>query len=121
MTLTLGQVGASTDFSISTHRCDRVSAELHLAGHMDDSGAAVLRAIVDTHLRDGRRYLRLDVRRVSTADRAALRLIAELHRHLLDRRGTLILTGVTNSLEKLFSAAEAELFLLAPTAADQLA
>ncbi|HEY2271546.1 MAG TPA: STAS domain-containing protein [Jatrophihabitantaceae bacterium] len=120
MTLTLGQVGASTDFAISTHRCDRVSAELHLAGHLDDHGVAVLRAVVDTHLRDGRRFLRLDVRRVCAAERGALRLIAELHRHLLDRRGTLILTGVTAALETVLATAEAELFLIAPTAADQL-
>jgi anti-anti-sigma factor len=120
MTLTLGQVDASTDFSISTHRCDRVSAELHLAGHLDDHAADLLRAIVETHLRDGRRFLRLDVHRVRAADRCALRLIAELHRHLLDRRGTLILTGVTSALETVLAATEADLFLVAPTAADQL-
>lgn len=121
MTLTLGQVGTSTDFSISTRRCDRVTAELHLAGHLDEHGAAVLRAMVDTHLRDGRRFLRIDVRRVGGADRAALRLLAELHRHLLDRRGTLILTGVTAPLETVLAKAEADLFLVAPTAADRLA
>jgi ABC-type transporter Mla MlaB component len=121
MTLTLGPVGADTDFSISTHRCDRFSAELHLAGHLDENGAALLRAMVDTHLRDGRRFLRLDVRRVCAADRAALRLLAELHRHLLDRRGTLIVTGVTSALETVLAQAEADLFLVAPTAADRLA
>jgi hypothetical protein len=60
------------------------------------------------------------MRRVCAADYAAVRLIAELHRHLLDRRGTLILTGVTPALETALAASETELFLVAPTAADQL-
>lgn len=120
MTQTLDPIGTAADFTITTHRCDQAAAELQLEGILDERGATLLRALIDGHLRDGRRFLRLDVRSVTSADRPAVRLLAELHRHLLDRRGTLILTGVTEPLKAVLRAADADLFMIAPTAADQL-
>lgn len=120
MTQTLDPIGTAADFAIITHRCDQTTAELQLDGALDERGATLLRALIDGHLRDGRRFLRLDVRSVTRADWPAIRLLAELHRHLLDRRGTLILTGVTEPLRSVLHSTEADLFIIAPTAADQL-
>ena len=107
------------DLDVTTQRSDRTRAELVVSGHLDRDSSTVLRAVVDGHLRAGRRYLRVDVRGVITFSEHALRVLSELHRTVLDARGTLVLTGVTAQHERLLRTADAGLFLLAPTAAER--
>jgi anti-anti-sigma factor len=108
-----------TDFSLTTVQCDPTRAQVHASGHLDASAAAVLAAVLDGHLRAGRRFLRLNVGAVPKVDSSALEVLSALHRRLLERRGTLIITGVTGAIERVLARADAGLFLLAPTAAER--
>lgn len=104
---------------MTTVDCDDDRAYLRASGHLDLGGADVLRAVVDGHVRAGRRYLRLDVGNVSWFGPLALNVLVATHRQLLDDRGTLVLTGVRPELAEMFALSGAELFQIAPTAAER--
>jgi anti-anti-sigma regulatory factor len=98
----------------------RNRAGLRVVGRLDTGTAPVLACVTDGHLRADRRYLRMNVSRVCSVDEEAIDVLHELHRQLLARRGTLIITGVGVSLEAALTRLSGELFLLAPTAADPI-
>lgn len=75
-------------------RWDRLRALVKVAGELDRGTAAPLWAVLDGHVSAGRRFLRLDVCDVTFLDATALSGIARVHRELLHRRGTLVITGV---------------------------
>jgi anti-anti-sigma regulatory factor len=107
-------------FSVITEYFDRNRAGLRVVGRLDTGTAPVLACVTDGHLRADRRYLRMNVSRVCSVDEEAIDVLHELHRQLLARRGTLIITGVGVSLEAALTRLSGELFLLAPTAADPI-
>src|SRR5438105_8375520 len=92
--------------TITTTRCDSTRAQLQVCGFVDAAGAAVLEAVLEGHLRTGRRYLRVDVGGTSTLDEAALRVLVNVHRRLLGAHGTLIITAVTPQLAQVPRAAD---------------
>lgn len=109
-------------FDVRTTRCDATRANVRVSGYVDEDGTAVLDGVIESHLRAGRRFLRLHLGGVRTLDSRAIELIASAHDRLLAIRGTMILTGVGAALEaELRRATPASpLFLIAPTAAEQL-
>ncbi len=110
---------AGTEFSLTTLQCDPTRAQLRASGRLDARAAAVLAAVLDGHVRAGRRFLRLNIAGVPGVDASGVEVLSSLHRRLLERRGTLIITGVTGPTEQVLARADAGLFLLAPTAADR--
>lgn len=107
-------------FSVVTEYFDRNRAGLRVVGRLDTATAPVLACVADGHVRADRRYLRMNVSRVCSVEEDAIDVLHELHRRLLARRGTLIITGVGTSLEAALTRVSAELLLLAPTATDPM-
>jgi len=80
--------------SVETVRFDRARAVVKVLGELDLHTAAPLWAVLESHLAAGRRFLRLDLSGVTFLDATALTGITAVHRELLARRGTLVITGV---------------------------
>jgi anti-anti-sigma regulatory factor len=110
----------SAGFALRTVRCDPTRAEILASGHLTSDSADVLAQVLDGHIRAGRRYLRLHVGRVRSVGETALDVIAAVHDRLLAERGTLVLTGVGDQIEKLLRTASpaSPLLILRPTAAE---
>ncbi|HZZ97212.1 MAG TPA: STAS domain-containing protein [Jatrophihabitantaceae bacterium] len=127
MSLSVGteRNGASVSgagFDVRTLRCDATRANVRVSGDLDADGAAVLAQVIDSHLRAGRRFLRLHIGGVRSMSEDAVATVAAAHDRLLGRRGTMILTGVSESMEAILRAATpaSPLLLVSPTAAEQL-
>lgn len=80
--------------SVETVRFDRARAVIKVIGELDLHTAAPLWAVLESHLAAGRRFLRLDLSGVTFLDATALTGITSVHKELLGRRGTLVITGV---------------------------
>jgi anti-anti-sigma factor len=111
---------ANSAFDVRTTRCDATRANLHVSGYLNRDGAAVLAQVIDGHLRANRRFLRLHIGGVRGFDDAAIAVIAAAHDQLLSRRGTMILTSVSPSMEDVLRAATptSPLLMIQPTAAE---
>jgi len=106
-------------FTITTTRRDNARAHLRLRGVVGPGGAEVLRAVLEGHIRAGRRYLRVDVG-TATLGQAAVEVLCHLHRRLLAKRGTMIITAVSPTMARILTAADATVLTLAVTAADHV-
>jgi anti-sigma B factor antagonist len=92
---------AGADLIVETVRFDQHRAHVKASGEIDLSTGALLWAVLDTHVAVGRRFLRLDLSAVSFMDATAISGVARVHHEALDRRGTLVLTGVQPRIAKL--------------------
>jgi anti-sigma B factor antagonist len=118
---------ASTDpteprISVETARCDRLRALINVTCELDLRTAAPLWAVLQGHVNAGRRFLRLDVSGVTFLDATALTGITTVHRELLGRRGTLVITGVRNLVARVLrvTGLDEVLFVSGPRADDDL-
>jgi anti-anti-sigma factor len=103
-------------------RCDRLRALVKVVGELDFSTAAPLWAVLQAHIKSGRRFVRLDVSAVTFLDATALSGITQAHQELLDRRGTLVITGVRFLVARVLRVAGLDevLFVSGPRADDDL-
>ena len=108
--------------SVETARCDRLRALIKVTGELDLRTAAPLWAVLQGHVNSGRRFLRLDVSGVTFLDPTALTGITAIHRELLHRRGTLVITGVRSLVARVLrvTGLDAVLFVSGPRADDDL-
>jgi anti-anti-sigma regulatory factor len=116
--MTLALHTASRQFTVTTTRCDHVRAHLQVRGEADVAGAEILQAILDGHLRAGRRFLRVDMGGATTVDDAALQVLSEAHHSLLAARGTLIITAVSRTLLPILAKVDSSLLVLPVNVAD---
>jgi anti-anti-sigma regulatory factor len=88
------------------------------SGTLDASSAPLLAAVIEGHVRNRRRFIRMDVAELTVDGEEAVAVLAGVHRQLLDVRGTLVLTSVREPLYATLAGAgvASELFLVAPTA-----
>lgn len=125
MTLSVEAESASPvgGFDVRTARCDATRANLRVSGRLGEGGAAVLAQVIDTHLRAGRRFLRLHLGALEAISDEAVEVIAAVHDRLLAARGTMVLTGVEPALETTLRRATpaSPLLILPPTAAERRA
>jgi anti-anti-sigma factor len=91
---------------------DAVCATLLVRGEMDLANADLLTAVLDNQVGLGRRFIRLELSRLSFLDCAGLRAIVHAHNRCLAVRGTLILTGVTPRMALLLRITHLEEALL---------
>lgn len=80
--------------SVETVGLDRLRAHVRVTGDLDVSTAATLWAVLQGHLAAGRKHLRLDLDGVTFLDTCALSGIVQTHHEALEKRGTLVLSGV---------------------------
>ena len=115
-----GQYADNHQLDIITVQSDSTRAILRARGTLDSSNAPLLAEVIAGHVRSRRRFLRLDVSRLSIADADALTVIVEAHQALLAVRGTLILTGVTDPVRSTLAGAglDRHLFLVQPMACE---
>lgn len=108
--------------SVETTRCDRLRALIKVTGELDLRTAAPLWAVLQGHVNSGRRFLRLDVSGVTFLDATALTGITSVHRDLLHRRGTLVITGVRSLVARVLrlTGLDSVLFVSGPRADDDL-
>lgn len=120
-----GNAGLDAGLAVSTLHADATRAELVAVGELDLATTDVLTTALMGQLRCGRRFLRLDVSAMSFCDCAGLGALLVAHHHIIDARGTLILTGAPPRLRRLLqlTALDTVLFLAADiaTATGQLA
>jgi len=108
--------------SVETAGCDRLRALIKVTGELDLSTAAPLWAVLHGHVESGRRFLRLDVSEVTFLDATALSGITKIHRELLRRRGTLVITGVRSMVARVLgmTGLDEVLFVSGPRADDDV-
>jgi anti-anti-sigma factor len=111
-----------TRVDVETARCDRLRALIKVAGELDLGTAAPLWAVLRGHVDTGRRFLRLDMSEVTFLDATALTGITAVHRDLLRRRGTLVITGVHSLVARVLrvTGLDEVLFVSGPRADDDL-
>jgi anti-anti-sigma factor len=111
-----------TRVSVETVRCDRLRALIKVSGELDLATAAPLWAVLRSHVDTGRRFLRLDMSGVTFLDATALTGITAVHRDLLRRRGTLVITGVRSLVARVLRVTGLEdvLFVSGPRADDDV-
>jgi anti-anti-sigma regulatory factor len=105
---------------IRTIAVDASQATVRVSGELSSGCAALIAVVLDGHLRAGRRFVRLNLGGAHTIDRAVVAQLRSAHRAFLERRGTLILTGVGPEVAAALSVAGAAAdFLVLPPAADE--
>jgi anti-sigma B factor antagonist len=108
--------------SVETSRADRLRALIKVSGELDLGTAAPLWAVLRGHVESGRRFLRLDMSGVTFLDATALTGITTVHRELLQRRGTLVITGARSLVARVLrvTGLDEVLFVSGPRADDDL-
>jgi anti-anti-sigma regulatory factor len=82
------------NFDVRTVAADASRAAVRVTGDLTAGFAGLLAEVIDGHLRAGRRFVRLNVSGVHVIDGAVIAGLHRAHHAFLERRGTLILTGV---------------------------
>jgi anti-sigma B factor antagonist len=109
--------------SVETVRLDQLRALVKARGAVDLTTSAPLWGVLASHLAAGRRFLRLDLSDVTFLDASALTGLTRIHHDALERRGTLVLTGINRRVERVLRLAGLDrvLFLSGPRADDDVA
>lgn len=109
---------AAGHFTVTTTRRDHTSAHIEVHGEPGPAAAEILQAVLDGHIRAGRRYLRVDTGGATTADQATLQVLSDVHHRLLAVRGTLIITAVSRTLARALATVDSSLLVLPMNVAD---
>lgn len=80
---------------------DLTQSTLQVEGELDIASADLLSASVDVELDEGRRFVRLDLSRLSFMDCTGLRAVVHAHNRCLAAGGTLALTDVRPPVTRL--------------------
>jgi anti-anti-sigma regulatory factor len=109
-------------FDVRTVAADASRASMRVTGDLTAGCAGLLGEVIDGHLRAGRRFVRLNVGGVQVIDRAVVAELHRAHRAFLERRGTLILTGVGPVVQAALAGTGLlkDLLVLPPSADEQL-
>lgn len=109
------------NFDVRTVAADATRASVRVTGELSPGCVVLLGEVLDGHLRAGRRFARLNLSGVHTIDATAGAVLLGAHRAFLERRGTLILTGV-GAVVRAALAADGlldDLLVVPPTADEQ--
>jgi anti-anti-sigma regulatory factor len=110
------------NFEVRTVAVDATRAAVRVTGDLRAECGLLLAEVLDGHLRAGRRFVRLNVSGIDALDPAAGAELQRAHRAFLERRGTLILTGVGTAVRAALAAGGLldDLLVLPPSAAEPL-
>lgn len=93
----------ATTFASAVAQTGPDRATIELQGEMDLATTDLVIAVLDHALALGRRYVCLDLSRLTFMDCAALRLVVDAHNRFLGAGGALVLTGVGPRVARLLS------------------
>lgn len=104
--------------AVQTTLQDAHRATVQVRGHVTAAALEPLAEAIEAHLREGRRFLRINLSGVRELDRGGVDLLERTHHLLLSRRGTLVLTGAHSAVMNVLRRAGLDrvLFVLAPSA-----
>ncbi|PZS19564.1 MAG: hypothetical protein DLM57_03900 [Pseudonocardiales bacterium] len=97
----VGRCWAGFGLTVTVTKCDATRASLRLAGELDAASAPLLAACLEHHLDTGHRFVRANFAGLGFIDTAGLESVSDAHQAFLDRRGTLILTGLNARTRRL--------------------
>lgn len=124
---TLRETSAQPDRSSAhaaavTSSSDEQRASIRVVGDLDGTLSSRLRQVIDSHVSEGRRFLRIDLSGVTDIGQTALHLLVDTHQRVLAQRGTLVLIGAGEPISRALRSTDLadELFLLEPFASDPL-
>lgn len=122
MTASAKPLRAGSAMSVDTVHIGDQRAHVKVTGDLDLATAAALWAVLHGHLLAGRRFLRLDLSDVTFVDAATLTALQRVHDDALERRGTLVLTGVHDRIARILRIAQLDdvLFIGGSRADDDL-
>jgi anti-sigma B factor antagonist len=107
-----GQCWEGYGLTLTITKSDALRANVRLAGDLDLASAGLLSAALEHEIDSGRRYVRLDLSGLGFVDCAGLESLLEAHWMFLNRRGTLILLGLTRTARRLVSITGVDSVLL---------
>jgi anti-anti-sigma factor len=116
-----GQCWAGFGLTLTVTKSDALRANVRLAGDLDLASARLLTAALEHEIDSGRRYLRLDLSGVSFLDSSGLESLVAAHWMFLERRGTLILLGLTRTARRLVELTGTDRVLLIAAESVELA
>lgn len=91
------------DLAVTVDSVDGLRCRLSVSGTLDLCTAERLSAELDAQRAAGRRFLRMDLSRVTFIDATALGVIVAAHHLFLADRGTLIITGPSTCVTRLLN------------------
>ena len=80
---------------------DATQSTVQVEGELDMATARLLELVLDDELQQGRRFVRLDLSRLSFMDCSGVRALVRAHHRFLASRGTVVLTGVGPAVTRL--------------------
>jgi anti-anti-sigma factor len=90
-----GQCWSGFGLTLTVTKSDDFRANVRLAGDLDLASARLLCAALEHELDSGRRYLRLDLSGLSFIDSAGVAALVDALWAFLERRGTVIILGIS--------------------------
>jgi anti-anti-sigma factor len=104
--------------TVTVLRSEHTRAWLRAVGALDMTGTRVLCDVLAQQRELGRRYVRIDLSDIAFLDSAGMHALAVEHASFLRRRGTLIISGLSDRARRLLRIVglDRELFLLEPFA-----
>lgn len=105
-------VGGFVGFEVATTSTDTLRATISAAGEVGAGSASLLTSVLRSHLRAGRRYLRVDLADARITDRRVLEQLADTHRDAADLGGMLVFENAEAHLRDLVD--DDTLFLRGP-------
>jgi anti-anti-sigma factor len=112
-----GQCWEGFGLTLTVTKSDELRASVRLAGDLDLASSRLVMAALEHELNCGRRYLRLDLSGLSFLDSAGVTALVEVHWAFLQRRGTVIIVGISPRARQLLALTGTDEILL--VAADQ--
>lgn len=91
------------DLEVTTMTLDGTHVTVQPCGEMDLSNNHLLAGVVANQLRLARRFIELDLSRLTFCDCTGLRTIVDAHNNCLRVHGTMVLTGVPSRVARLLS------------------
>lgn len=99
-------------FEVATTSADTLRASIAVAGEVGPGNAALLTSVLRSHLRTGRRYLRVDLIGARITDPRVLEHLAEAHRNVSEFGGMLVFENAAPQLRDM--ADDDTIFLRGP-------
>lgn len=99
-------------FEVITSRTDATHAQVQPRGEMNLTNVHLLTCVLSGQLALGRRFVRLDLSRLTVSDSACLGFLVPAHERFLADHGVLALTNVGGQLAQLLHATQLDRTLL---------